>query len=225
MSELRVGLVAAAAGLLRGEIGRGPEDLPFPRLGQPSLGRCGLAHLPLGQPEVRHVRLAGRVHHDVVRLQVAVDDPVLMGMVDRVGHLVAQRGGFPERQPVALEPAMEREAVDVLVDDVQVLAVAADRLHARQARVVELGRGLGLADEAIRLLLRRAAIDRDFHGHDLVELGIPGLPHRPEGPLAQVLQEDVVGDPAADSVGRCPDGDRTARRRSSGRSRGHKQGT
>ena len=40
---------------------------------------------PLGQAEVGDVRLALLVQQDVRRLQVAVEDAALVGMVDRLG--------------------------------------------------------------------------------------------------------------------------------------------
>ena len=42
---------------------------------------------PLGQAEVGHERRSGRVDQDVRRLQVAVQDAVLVGVVDGAGDV------------------------------------------------------------------------------------------------------------------------------------------
>ena len=61
----------------------------------PSTVIVTLARLPLGQPEIHDVRLAGAVHHHVARLQVAMDDALRVGVVEGQGDLAAQFGRLP----------------------------------------------------------------------------------------------------------------------------------
>ena len=59
-----------------------------------------LAHvlLPQGQPEIRHERLAALVEQDVARLDVPMHQPLLVGVVQRLGHRRHQFDGFVQRQ-------------------------------------------------------------------------------------------------------------------------------
>ncbi len=52
--------------------------------------------------------IAGLVEQDVGRLQVAVDHAALMGILDRLGHLHHQRGGFAGRQRTVRPTLWER---------------------------------------------------------------------------------------------------------------------
>ena len=54
-----------------------------------------LARQPLGQAEVGHVRLAGAVEQDVGRLEVAVEDAALVGVVHGAGDGRQQLGRGP----------------------------------------------------------------------------------------------------------------------------------
>ena len=78
-----------------------------------------LAHvlLPQGQPEIGHERLAAPVEQDVARLDVPMHQPLLVGVVQRLGHRRHQFDRFVDRQPGLLEPRGEVGAVDVLRDD------------------------------------------------------------------------------------------------------------
>ena len=74
----RTDLAPLAPGLLRRHVAGRPHDLA--RAGQPAVA----LHL-LGQAEVGDARVAVLVEQDVGRLQVAVDDAVLVGILDRLG--------------------------------------------------------------------------------------------------------------------------------------------
>ena len=73
-------------------------------------GRPGVAWplaevlLPQGQPEIRHERLAARVEQDVAGLDVPMDQPLLVGVVQRLGHRRHQFRRFCHGRPVRLDP-------------------------------------------------------------------------------------------------------------------------
>jgi hypothetical protein len=114
----------------------------------------------LGDAEVEHVRLAVRVHQDVRGLEVAVDDPVLVRVQDRVAHLDHRpkpRAQDRAARPVeGAGPAVDPLPVDELHGD-RVAAVAhrARVVDGHDAGVMEGGRDLRFALEALTLTRRR----------------------------------------------------------------------
>ncbi len=118
-----------------------------------------------GDPEVRDAGAAVLVDEDVLRLQVAVDDPLAMGEArcaqDLAGEVDRVLGGHP-----TLDELLQLRPVDVLHRDEVGVAELAAIEDADDVRVLEAGRGLGLAAEALDelLVLREAVVqhlDRD----------------------------------------------------------------
>jgi len=64
-----------------------------------------LAHVlfPQRQPEVPDERLAALVEQDVAGLDVPMHQPLLVGVVQRLGHCRHQFDGFGEWQPGVLQ--------------------------------------------------------------------------------------------------------------------------
>ena len=83
---------ATAQRLLRGHVGGRPHD-------RAGLGQLDALLEPLGQAEVGDVRLALLVQQDVRRLEVAVQDAPLVGVLDGLGHLGQQRPRRPAGRP------------------------------------------------------------------------------------------------------------------------------
>ena len=77
-----------AAGLLGGHVAGRPHDVARPR-------QAGLALHQLGQAEVGDLRDALLGQHDVGRLEVAMDDPVLVGVMQGAGQLLDELRGLP----------------------------------------------------------------------------------------------------------------------------------
>ena len=101
-----------------------------------------------GDPEVGDQRPALGVDQHVLRLEVAVDDPVLVGEPRRLEDLADQRRPPARRQP-ALDQLLERRALDVLHRDVVGAVDLAAVEDADDVRVLEPGRRRGLAAEAL----------------------------------------------------------------------------
>ena len=143
--------------------------------------RARLGHLAgpgPGDAEVGHLDAPLAVDEDVVGLDVAVDDPVLVGVPEGGEDLagVRDRDGNGARA-ARHDQLLERAALDVLhhdevrpVDD----AAVVDRDDVRMRQPGRMG---GLAPEPLHeLLVARVPLVQDLHGHAPAELLILGEP-------------------------------------------------
>ena len=147
-----------------------------------------------GDAEVGDLGPALGIDQDVLRLDIAVDK--LAGMrggepaadLDRVG------GGLVEGQPSqAIDPLLQRLALDVLEDDVGVAAVLAGVDHGDHVRVRELGHRAGLAAEALELvgLVGDLAV-HDLHRDPALERLVASQVHRGHAAAAELGVEPVA---------------------------------
>ena len=126
--------------LLRRHVGRSPHD-------GARLRQVAVALDPPGQAEVGHVRLAALVDQDVRRLQVAVEDPALMGVVHRLRDDRDQPGRGADVAAEVAEPLVEAGAGDQLHAEVMQAPALADLEDRDDVGVVELRDRLGLVLE------------------------------------------------------------------------------
>ena len=146
----------------------------------------------LGQPEVE--QLGPRPgEHDVSGLQVAVDDPVTMGHVERTSDLDAVAQDLLEGKCALPEPVRKRLAFEVLHDQVIDALVLTDVVEDADVGMCQGGYGLGLPLEALASLgARREVCREDLDGDGPVEAGVASPVHlahatRPQG------RRDLVG--------------------------------
>jgi hypothetical protein len=64
----------------------------------------------LGQAEVRHVRLALSIEEDVARLQIAVENPALVGVMHRSSDGGEQRSGVSAERRCLHGPSQRHSA-------------------------------------------------------------------------------------------------------------------
>ena len=105
---------------------------------------CGAEHVVIlrevtvlgaGDAEVHHLDVAVGQHHDVLRLDVAVDDLVLMRHGERGADLRANLGDLlGVERAVAADAALEVGAAQVLHNDVIGVAVLAPIVDAHDVR-------------------------------------------------------------------------------------------
>ena len=169
----------------KGEVPHDPEGVevaaPVHRLAQRLLGahEFGRAdHLTAGQrrraahqprnPEVGDEGAARRgLQHDVVRLHVAVHQPLRVGVCQRPGHLPQHPRCLRGRQrPAAPHPLRERLAVYVGHGEEHEVADLVDREDGNDVWVTELRGGARLAQESVPQILvpslaRRQQLDGD----------------------------------------------------------------
>ncbi len=142
------GIQRAAFRLFGRHIGARAEHLPRPRqrIDRGAIGRRRVQALQLRQPEVEDLQPSFVAHHRIGRLQVAMNDAVPMGGVDRVGqgdsHRQERGGGLR----LALEPLQVRGiGGQPLRQDLQRAAAAAEPPTRRsRARAIRGSRGFML---------------------------------------------------------------------------------
>jgi hypothetical protein len=125
---------------------------------------------------VRRARGAGRPHEeDVARFEVAVDDPLAVRLVERIGDLTGDVERLFDRQRTFVEPLAQRFPVEVLHHQVRRAVSVADVVEGADVRVVQRGDALRLAIEP------------------RLELGIVGQPSRQDLDGDGALEPRVAG--------------------------------
>ncbi len=202
-------VVRRAGDLLRAHVRDGPDELP--RVG---VHRGALQAGPgeAGDPEVEDLRLCAPVERcgagrgrglafddqDVPRLEVAVNDPPLVRVLDRIADPHEQVQPRPDVEPALLAVTCKRQAGDELHREIGPLLP----VELRVARVVDLrDPGVPQASEHIHLLLEatqqgpreRTGAD-DLHRDGTVGKRLRRLVHAPHPALAQQAQDAVRAD-------------------------------
>jgi hypothetical protein len=200
--------------LLRAHVPQRPEQVAGD-------GQLGMA-ADQGQPEVGHPQLAAGVEQEVGRLDVAVDDAHLVGVLQRLGRLGAQarrvpavfgararavrraghpaggargRGGDPVRRavPQLADRLRQGPPFDELHGVVVDAPLAPDRVHRHDVRVVEQRGGLGLVSEPLELSgIERRGERQDLEGDPAAEGELLGLVHHPHPAAADLADQAEV---------------------------------
>src|SRR5262249_6448694 len=121
---------------------------------RPGVARS-LADVPLsqGQAEVSDIRLAAPVEQDVSGLDVPVDQPLAMSVVQGLGHGSHEFGCFAYRGPVLLDLLGQGAAFDQLgYDEAGAVLGAAHVVDGHDVRVVEAGDGAGFGQVGFGVL-------------------------------------------------------------------------
>ena len=115
-----------------------------------------LAHDP-GNAKVHHLHAAVFQHHDVVGLDVPVDNAPAVGVLQALGDLHGEvQGLLPIEDPLHLHILLQGDAVDQLHDQVVGIVRRGDVINLDDVRVAQHGHGLTLRPEpAAELIISR----------------------------------------------------------------------
>src|SRR5262249_41849369 len=105
--------------------------------------------LDLGEAEVEDLHASLRVDDQVAGLQVAMDDPLRVRRLERIGDLDADVEQLVELEAALLGVLRERLALEELHDDVRTALVLLDRVDRADAGMVQRRRRARLALEAV----------------------------------------------------------------------------
>ena len=138
-------------GLFGRHVGRGAQNAAVG-------SHCQLARIALRQTEVHHVGPLLTIEYDVRGLDVAMNDPLFMRILQRVRQLASDSCRLRRRERPGLEPFFQRGSVDVLANEKpDVILGTAGFVQRNDRRVLELGSAAGLAHEPLGLILGREA--------------------------------------------------------------------
>lgn len=151
------------------------------------------------QPEVDHLGLAARQHEHVRRLDVAVHDPLAMGVVDGAADPREQAQVLCEGAVAALRVVLQRLPVDQLHREVGLGPagglVRARLVDARDALVMQSSQGLGLVAEAAQGVRGERPRPYDLERHLFVLVVPLGAVDDSHAPLAEHVEDAIRADP------------------------------
>ena len=129
---------------------------------------AGLAGDEPGDTEIRHLNAAVGKQHDILRLDVAVDNPLGMGMHEGAEDLGGEMHRFLDADhPLLLDIILERNAVDIFHDDVLERGAVTHVEDLDDVRVIEQGDRAGLVAEAsAEFLVVEVFLTQYFDCHD-----------------------------------------------------------
>ena len=187
-----VGLRADELGLAPGLLGGHVRRRAHHGLGGRQVAPTG----SLGQAEVGDLGLAAVVVQDVGGLQVAVDDPQVVGRLDRAGERRHQlRRGLRVEPAGPLEPVGQAAAGEVLHGQERPAVGVAVFVDLDDVGVLDGGDRLGLGQEADQLLRPSPMVaQHHLQGDQPVQLHLPGLPDHSHPALPERLEQVVPGD-------------------------------
>ena len=154
----------------------------------------------LGQAEVEELYLSALRDEDVGRLDVAMDDAVLVRGVERVGDLDAEVEDLVGlERPADDEPVLQRFAFHQLHDDEGLPVRLVDVVDRADVRVLERGSGPRLALEALeRLRVPRDVLGKELQSDVAPQARVLGAVDDAHAAAAQLLDDPVAGDRLAD---------------------------
>ena len=149
----------------------------------------------LGDAEVQELRRAVRRDQDVARLEVPVDDEVLMGVLDGRAHLAEQHEPWLERERPRLAVGVEGNALDALHHDVGHAILGGPAVQQpRDVGMIQGRQDAPLLEEPLHQRAARRSAAHDLDRHLLLEGGIGALREVHHGhPALSQLPDDPVG--------------------------------
>ncbi len=149
--------------LLRSHVGKRPGDLQPHRFLDAGIHRRSMQ----GQTKVQDFHEVICADHDVLRLEITVDDSHLVGAEEGRGNLLAEHRNPLRRRGNPGQHLSERPTIDPLHDDESLITVLVDIVDCHDRGVVEGGGGARLGERVLELVGRlalRPTNDLECHG-------------------------------------------------------------
>ena len=148
-----------------------------------------LGHDP-GNAEISHFDRAVFQHHDIMGLDVTVDNTSAVGMLQSLGNLHGKVESFlPVQNALFLHILLQGDAVNQLHDDEIRLGRAGNIVHRHNIRMAEHGNRLPLIVEALaEFLILQIIVLQYFDCHQTVQSVTTGLVHHSHTAGANDLQ-------------------------------------
>ena len=111
--------------------------------------RWALGFDKLGEPEVQDLRVAVTRDHDIVRLEIAMNDAGIVSLHQALSHLHQILQQRAERPHIAMYCRGQQIAVDVFHGDVVSTVRLADFIDVRDVRMADSGSGLRFPNKSL----------------------------------------------------------------------------
>jgi hypothetical protein len=153
----------------------------------------------LGETEVENLGVSALGDEKVGRLDVAMNDALAMGGVERIGNLDRKRQQGFQIEGTAGDAVLQSGAVEKLHHDERLAVLLTDLVNGADVGMVECGSGPGLAAETFQgLRIVGDVVRKELESDEASELGVFGLVNQAHAAAAQLLQDAVVGNSLAD---------------------------
>ena len=150
----------------------------------------------LGQAEVHHAQAPVSGDDHVLRLQVPVQDIMQVGLLQGLGHGQDNAKGGLHPKAAGDHAVAQVLPVQILQGQVRVPLVQAHGVDSHDVRVGEAGRGAGLEQEPLHVLVRASArgpLPHHLEGHLAPQARVPGQVHVPHAaPAHKAHHPEVV---------------------------------
>ena len=183
---------AGALGLLGRHVGQRADHVARAR---ERVAGGHVRHPEVGQLRESSARGGLREHHHVLGLDVAVDHPARVRVLEGLAERGSDARDVAVRNRARMHQLGKRSAPNQLRDEIHVVLVRGQLVDGHDARVVQPRCGARLALDP----LTGPAVARNrLHGHLALELLVPGQPYHPEparaqAPLQAVAAQDHAG--------------------------------
>ena len=150
----------------------------------------------LRQPEIRHLHAAAPVEQEIFRLDIAVDDTLVMGELEGITNLGHDGQRFPRGDAPGVEQLPQIHAIHKFHEEKVEAIRAAKFVDSDDTGMVEFGEGSGFTGEALGKRGIVADVGReDFESHDAVELLLSRLVDSTHAALTDKLENFELGKP------------------------------
>ena len=142
------------------------------------------------QPEIRHLHAPAAVEQNVLRLDVAVDDALVVGELQRVANLRHDGQRLARRNAAGVEQLPQVHAVHEFHEEIKQAVRPAEFVNRHDAGMIELRQRLGFAGEAFGK--RGVVADagrQNFQRDDAVQFLLPRLVNRAHAALADEFED------------------------------------
>ncbi len=157
------------------------------------------ARREFGQSKIENLGVAAPGHENVCRLDVAMDDSLRVGRIQRIRYLDAEREQRVQFHGTVADEMLERRAVQELHHDESLAVLLPDVINRADIGVVQGGSSLRLALKASqRLGIAGHLVGQELERHEAVEARVFGLVDDAHAAATQLLDYPVMGDRLTD---------------------------
>jgi hypothetical protein len=136
-----------------------------------------------------------RVNQHVRRLEVPMQDPPLMRVVNGPGDAPHIIGRQPGRQRLLPCPLRQAPAIHEVHREIRLALVLAHFMDGHDVRVLETGRGFGLGTEALHeLIAGEPAGKQQLHRDDAIERDLASLEDHAHAAAGDFLDQFIVAE-------------------------------